>query len=218
MFTCCWFQLRRRISAPLPPPLPSPQNIPNILKPLWYKNIHALKDFNQNLYNWLKSTKSKTPWFKEIELWVVVFGGAYFEMGYFSGGILVQKLRKFADEPKIQLTLTLRLEGIKHATWHSESEEVSHRASNFKFWTVRVNFGHVGVYFWPLNSIPGLWESIFWLWMSNLGLWGSIFCSKLSILGLWESISVGILESIFGPLGVEFWPLRVYFGPPEVCW
>ena len=48
------------------PPLPLPQNISNILKPLRYKNIHALRDFNQNLYNWLKSTKSKTTWFKEI--------------------------------------------------------------------------------------------------------------------------------------------------------
>ena len=33
------------------------------------------------------------------------------------------------------------------------------------------------------------------------------FAFKMSILGHWESIIVGIVESIFGPLGVDFWPL-----------
>ena len=59
----------------------------------------------------------------------------------FSYGILVQQWRKFTDGPKILLTSTLWLEGIKHAMRHSESKEVSHIARHFIIWTVSVDFG-----------------------------------------------------------------------------
>ena len=41
-----------------------------------------------------------------------------------------------------------------------------------------------------------------------MDLYGSILRFKMWILGHRESIIVGIVESIFGPLGVDFWPLN----------
>ena len=55
------------------------------------------------------------------------------------------------------ITLTLRLDGITDAMWDSESEEVSLCVSHFKFWTLRVDFGHVGVNF--LANITRFWAS-----------------------------------------------------------
>ena len=81
----------------------------------------------------------------------------------------------------------LRLEGITHATSHSENEEVSHCNSPFKSCAVRVDFGHVEVDFFATKT----------------RFWAS-------------AIPFLVMKVSFGPLGVDFELKNIDFGPLRV--
>ena len=121
----------------------------------------------------------------------------------FPGGILIKKWNAFADRLKILLT-TLRLEGIKHATWYPKVKNYrlcqSFQILTFarRFWAYRRRFLLTRTRFWA--------SGIFWtLKVSfepqgvDFALWGRLWASESQLLSASWSRSLDLRESIFGP-------------------